>query len=230
MHIIIVLSMAISAIAGIVGYYLGYEYHRRRLNNTTEKESGSESDVIKERVMSVRNHTMRLTELASLKKMVEEFERDSEIIDLSINRLEVVLLKLQSAIESDDEAWSDSLLTRFSKHLRQLLHEGASSSIEIEETNGHLECALSLLSAMNHNTWAYEINLDRFNDFDKTRTIKSMSITPWVLEKLWDYTLKSTISKTVKLEVTSDTYEVLYRLKVNGITYERKEAIWSGST
>ncbi|PCJ82233.1 MAG: hypothetical protein COA49_01680 [Bacteroidetes bacterium] len=222
----IILSIILSAIAGLVGYYLGSYFRKKSgLTETLIKDIDSESAVLKERIMSVRNHTMRLTELAILKKRVDEFDGDSAVIDKSINRLEEILNTLELAIKSDNEKWADLLLTRFSKHLRQLLHEGASSRIEIDETCDHLESSLSLLSAMNQNTWAYEINTDRLNGFDKGRTIKSMSITPWVLETLWDCTKTSTISKTVNLEIISDTYEVLFLLKVNGKTYERKEEI-----
>ena len=45
-------------------------------------------------------------------------------------RLEVVLNKLDELLSNEQSAHSESLLTRFSKQLRHLIHEGASHNIK----------------------------------------------------------------------------------------------------
>ena len=134
--------------------------------------------------MTVRNHMMRLQELDSLKKRVSDFKRESKAIDKSIDRLEVTLDHLHKMIEDGEEILAETVLTRFSKHLRQLLHKCASPEIKVSVHLEHIDCILALLCALNHNKWSYEINTDTLADIDLGRSIKSMTITPWIFEKM----------------------------------------------
>ena len=137
---------------GGLGYYLGVIYQKRILNHVDTTIKTEDNSVIRQRLMNVRNHTMRLQELNSLRKRVDDF--DSAAIDQSIDRLEITLDILYKMIEDGDEILAETVLTRFSKHLRQLLHECASPEIEVSVHLEHLDCILALLCALNHNKWS----------------------------------------------------------------------------
>ena len=156
---------------------------------------------------------MRLQELYSLRKCVEDFDNESAAIDQSIDRLEITLDILHKMIEDGDETLAESVLTRFSKHLRQLLHECASPEIEVSVHLEHIDCILALLCALNHNKWSYEMTTDALADIDLGRCIKSMTTSPWIFEKLWDSVLNVGAENVVKLEISSDTYSVKYNLE-----------------
>ena len=100
----------------------------------------------------------------------------------------------------------ESLLTRFSKHLRQLLHEGASPTLKIDENIEYVEGALALMSAMNQHNWAYEINTDQIAQIDSNRKVKTIILTTWGFEQLWDVIIKDGIETSVELNFSSDTY------------------------
>jgi hypothetical protein len=150
---------------------------------------------------------------------VSEFDRESDSIDKSILRLERILDILHKFIVDGDEILAESILTRFSKHLRQLLHECASNNIEVSTNVEHLDCILGLLSSLNHNRWAFEIDTDGLAEIDLGRGVKSMTTSPWVFEKLWDLVISERIENGVNLEISSDTFTVKYKLETNGNSY-----------
>ena len=135
---ILAITVAIITMGGL-GYFLGLTYQKRiqNLKDTTDKKE--DNSVIRQRLMNVRNHTMRLKELYSLRKRVADFDRESEAIDKSIYRIEIILDQLHRIIEEGDELLAETILTRFSKHLRQLLHECASTEIEVSVNVEHVE-------------------------------------------------------------------------------------------
>ena len=156
---------------------------------------------------------------------MSEFDRESDSIDKSILRLERILDILHKFIVDGDEILAESILTRFSKHLRQLLHECASNNIEVSTNVEHLDCILGLLSSLNHNRWAFEIDTDGLAEIDLGRGVKSMTTSPWVFEKLWDLVISERIENGVNLEISSDTFTVKYKLETNGNSYFLETAI-----
>ena len=216
---IILIGIAVIITTSGIGYCLGLIYQKRMRNPEEESITAEENSVIRLRLMNVRNHNMRLKELYSLKKRVSEFDIESESIDKSIFRLERILDILHKFIVDGDEILAESILTRFSKHLRQLLHECASNNIEVSTNVEHLDCILGLLSSLNHNRWAFEIDTDGLAEIDLGRGVKSMTTSPWVFEKLWDLVISERIGNGVNLEISSDTFTVKYKLETNGNSY-----------
>jgi len=222
---IILIGIAVIITTSGIGYCLGSIYQKRIQNPDEESITAEENSVIRLRLMNVRNHNMRIKELYSLKKRVSEFDRESESIDKSIFRLERILDILHKFIVDGDEILAESILTRFSKHLRQLLHECASNNIEVSTNVEHLDCILGLLSSLNHNRWAYEIDTDGLAEIDLGRGVKSMTTSPWVFEKLWDLVISERIENGVNLEISSDTFTVKFKLETNGNSYFLETAI-----
>jgi hypothetical protein len=221
----ILIGIAVIITTSGIGYFLGLIYQKRTKNPEEDSITAEENNVIRLRLMNVRNHNMRLKELYSLKKRVSEFDRESASIDKSIYRLERILDILHKFIVDGDEILAESILTRFSKHLRQLLHECASNNIEVSTNVEHLDCILGLLSSVNHNRWAFEIDTDGLAEIDLGRGVKSMTTSPWVFEKLWDLVISERIGNGVNLEISSDTFTVKYKLETNGNSYFLETAI-----
>jgi hypothetical protein len=215
---ILATTAAILTMGGL-GYYLGVIYQKRILNQEVTPNKTEDNTVIRQRLMNVRNHTMRLQELESLRKRVDDFDAESAAIDQSIDRLEITLDILHKMIEDGDEILAETVLTRFSKHLRQLLHECASPEIEVSVHLEHIDCILALLCALNHNKWSYEMTTEALADIDLGRGLKSMTTSPWIFEKLWDSVLNVGADNVVKLGIRSDTYSVKYNLESNGIIH-----------
>jgi hypothetical protein len=212
---ILATTTAILSMGGL-GYYLGVIYQKRILNHAVTPNKTENNTVIRQRLMNVRNHTMRLQEVYSLRKRVDDFDSESAAIDHSIDRLEITLDILHKMIEDGDEILAETVLTRFSKHLRQLLHECASPEIEVSVHLEHINCILALLCALNHNKWSYEMTTEALADIDLGRSIKSMTTSPWIFEKLWDSVLNVGAENVIKLEISSDTYSVRYNLESIG--------------
>jgi hypothetical protein len=84
---------------------------------------------------------------------------------------------------------------------------------------------LGLLSSVNHNRWAFEIDTDGLAEIDLGRGVKSMTTSPWVFEKLWDLVISERIGNGVNLEISSDTFTVKYKLETNGNSYFLETAI-----
>ena len=109
-------------------------FSARYITKNYIKKKPRSTSVSKERLMQSRNQTMRLNELKMLKKRLDESRTETKSYEKSIKRLDTVFIELERLIEQDSSAHSESLLSRFSKQLRHLLHEGASHSISVEKT------------------------------------------------------------------------------------------------
>lgn len=171
-----------------------------------------------ERLMQSRNQTMRLNELNQLRLRLKDTNQETDQLKNSVDRLDVVLEKIENLIESNQLTLSETILSRFSKHLRQLLHEGASSEIITREAIEYIECSLALMAAMNKHTWGFEITKENFAEIDTNRKVKSLILTPWLFEMLWDSCINDQIKTSVHLSIHSDTYDIILEITYNDKT------------
>jgi len=208
------------AIALISGFIISRVITKNRIVSTHNLESDEN-----ERLMHVRNQTMRLSELNSLKNSLDVSKQETEALLKSKDRLEIILTLLEQKIESNQTAISETLLTRFSKHLRHLLHEGASSRIQLSENIEYLEGALALLTVMNNHKWGFEINTDNIAPIDMGRQVSSITLTPWLFEQMWEEVLEGSIEKLVVLDLSTDTYELSAVLKYSTKELEYRTAL-----
>lgn len=208
------------AIALISGFIISRVITKNRIVSTHNLESDEN-----ERLMHVRNQTMRLSELNSLKNSLDFSKKETEALLKSKDRLEIILTLLEQKIESNQTAISETLLTRFSKHLRHLLHEGASSRIQLSENIEYLEGALALLTVMNNHKWGFEINTDNIAPIDMGRQVSSITLTPWLFEQMWEEVLEGSIEKLVVLDLSTDTYELSAVLKYSTKELEYRTAL-----
>ena len=202
--------------AGVVGFFTARRLTSLYMKIKTRKNNKIES----ERLMQSRNQTMRLSELRTLNDRLDRSKDETNSLEKSVQRLETILSELERLIEDEKIASSESLLTRFSKHLRQLLHEGASPTLKIDENIEYVEGGLALMSAMNQHSWAYEINTDQIAPIDSNRKVKTIVLSTWVFEQLWDVILKNGIETSVDLHFKSDTYNLEITLRYNQRTVE----------
>ncbi len=202
--------------AGVVGFFTARRLTSLYMKIKTRKNNKIES----ERLMQSRNQTMRLSELRTLNDRLDRSKDETNSLEKSVQRLETILSELERLIEDEKIASSESLLTRFSKHLRQLLHEGASPTLKIDENIEYVEGGLALMSAMNQHSWAYEINTDQIAPIDSNRKVKTIVLSTWVFEQLWDVILKNGIETSVDLHFKYDTYNLEITLRYNQRTVE----------
>ena len=202
--------------AGVVGFFTARRLTSLYMKLKTRKNNKIES----ERLMQSRNQTMRLSELRTLNDRLDRSKDETNSLEKSVQRLETILSELERLIEDEKIASSESLLTRFSKHLRQLLHEGESPTLKIDENIEYVEGGLALMSAMNQHSWAYEINTDQIAPIDSNRKVKTIVLSTWVFEQLWDVILKNGIETSVDLHFKSDTYNLEITLRYNQRTVE----------
>ena len=71
------------------------------------------------------------------------------------------------------------------------------------------------MSAMNQHSWAYEINKEMIIPLDFNRKVKTIVLTTWVFDKLWDFILKNGVETSVDLKLISDTYKITAILRFN---------------
>jgi len=174
-----------------------------------------------ERAMHVRDHTMRLNEVTFLLSKLREYDNDTETINTFIERIGVSIDKLNIAIASGNEAWAGSLLTTFSRHLREILNESATNQIEFSTCTTHVEHLLSLLSSINKNSWSFEISDYKIFEMDNSRFIRSLAIMPWVADILWEAVINDKPIDYVGIEISSDSYEATYTIKFEGKEMKR---------
>ena len=71
------------------------------------------------------------------------------------------------------------------------------------------------MSAMNQHSWAYEINKEMIIPLDFNRKVKTIVLTTWVFDKLWDFILKNGVETSVDLKLISNTYKITAILRFN---------------
>lgn len=181
-----------------------------------------------ERAMKVRDHTMRLNEVTFLLSKLREYDNETEIINTFIHRIGISIDKLNAAIESGNEAWAGSLLTSFSRHLREVLNESALSKIEFSTCTMHVEHLLSLLTSINKNSWGFEIRDHGIIEFDNPRFIRSLAIMPWIADILWEAVVSEKPINYVGIEISSDTYNATYKVMFEGNEMKRSVPFLDG--
>ena len=149
-------------------------------------------------------------------KYKREYDSDTETINTFIERIGVLIDKLNIAIASGNKAWAGSLLTTFSRHLREILNESATNQIEFSTCTTHVEHLLSLLSSINKNSWGFEISDHKIFDMDNSRYIRSLAIMPWITDILWEAVINDQPIDYVGIEISSDSYEATYTMKFGG--------------
>jgi hypothetical protein len=164
---------------------------------------------------------MRLNEVTFLLSKLREYDNDTETINTIIERIGVLINKLSIAIASENEAWAGSLLTTFSRHLREILNESATNQIEFSTCTTHVEHLLSLLSCINKNSWGFEINDHQIFELDNSRFIRSLAIMPWITDILWDAVINNKPIDYVGVEISSDTYQATYSITFGGKEMKR---------
>ena len=81
------------AIAGLLGFFISRRITNTYLSSTTNVESDEN-----ERLMQVRNQTMRLSELNSLKNSLDVSIKETKSLLKSKDRLEIILNQLERKI------------------------------------------------------------------------------------------------------------------------------------
>lgn len=64
------------------------------------------------------------------------------------------------------------------------------------------------MSAMNKHSWAYEINKDLIASLQQNRHVKTILLSSWLFEELWDVVLKNGIETRIDLRLSNDNYEL----------------------
>lgn len=198
------------AISALIFGTIAFHYSRQR------KERIEYHELAKERWMQTRNQTMRLNELNLLQKKLDQTNNETRSLKEAVSRLDFILREIEGLIEEGNLTLSETLLSRFSKHLRQLLHEGASDEILIREAFEYLESCLSMMAAMSRHSWAFEIHKENFAELDSNRKVKSLIVTPWIFNHLWQDCLDNKIETSVQIFISSDTYDTTINLSYNG--------------
>jgi len=73
-----------------------------------------------------------------------------------------------------------------------------------------------MMAAMSRHRWAFEIHKEKFTELDISRKVKSLIITPWIFNNLWQDCLDNKIETSVQISISSDTYDTTIDLSYKG--------------
>ena len=68
---------------------------------------------------------------------------------------------------------------------------------------------------MNQNNWAYEICTEGIAPIDKSRKVKTIVLTTWIFNQLWELIIKNGIETSLELKFSTDTYSLKACLSYN---------------
>lgn len=218
------MEVCVAVVCFFIGFFVAYNFGcksktprwLKRMSIDNENLPIKKAHRQNDRAMQVRDHTMRLNEVAFLISKLQAYDNDTEVINTFIERIEVTIDKLTDAISGENDAWAGSLLKTFSRHLREVLNEAATNRIEFRTCTTHVEHLLSLLSSLNKNTWGFEINDHQVFELDRPRFVKSLAIMPWIADLLWESVINNVNIDYVGVEIASDTYEATYTITFDG--------------
>ena len=72
------------------------------------------------------------------------------------------------------------------------------------------------MAAMSRHSWAFEIHKEYFAELDSNRKVKSLIVTPWIFNHLWQDCLDNKIETSVQIFISSYTYDTTIDLSYNG--------------
>jgi len=170
--------------------------------------------LVHRRLLQLQHQLLKLHEKEALGAQLEKTNQSQETLNQYGEHFKRVLITIENHLIYGEHEHAEHVITLFSRHLRQLLHEGSSPFLSLENSIDHIKTHLDLMALLTGNRFICDVDDDMLDSTTLLRCTERFQLSPWVEERVWPFfslaerSLKDLHPMTLVIDVEND--EVLF--------------------
>lgn len=168
-----------------------------------------------QRLMDLRGQLARLEERERMRLRLETTRQSKDVMERTTDRFQAILVAVEHHIAYGDVDRAERIVTTFSKHLRQMLHEGSIPFLSLRDSLEFIQTHLDLMESLTAYRFVCELDEDALEPEHLVRCTESLRITPWVeglLRPFYERAERSLDAlDPVRIAVAVEANEVVFR-------------------
>ena len=174
------------------------------------KPKDDEPMEVQRRLIQLQHQLHKLNEKEALGLQLEKTNQSQQILNRYGEHFKRVLLTIENHLIYGEHDHAEHVITLFSRHLRQLLHEGSSPFLSLEDSISHIKTHLELMALLTGERFICDVDDGMLDKATLKRCTERFQLGPWVEESVWPYfslaerSLKSLDPITLIIDVEED--------------------------
>jgi len=142
---------------------------------------------VQRRLLQLQHQLHKLHEKEALGLQLEKTNQSQQTLNRYGEHFKRVLLTIENHLIYGEHDHAEHVITLFSRHLRQLLHEGSSPFLSLEDSISHIKTHLELMALLTGERFICDVDDDMLDKATLKRCTERFQLGPWVEESVWPY-------------------------------------------
>ena len=142
---------------------------------------------VQRRLLQLQHQLHKLHEKEALGTQLEKTNESQEMLDRYGAHFKRVLMTIENHLIYGEHEHAERVITLFSRHLRQLLHEGSSPFLPLENSIEHIKTHLEMMTVLTGRRFICEVDDDMLDETTLKRCTERFKLSPWVEESVWPF-------------------------------------------
>ena len=142
---------------------------------------------VQRRLLQLQHQLQKLHEREILDVQLEKMNQSQQILNRYGEHFKRVLMTIENHLIYGEHEHAERVITVFSRHLRQLLHEGSTPFLALSESIEHIKTHLEMMTLLTGHRFLCDVDDDMLDDETRSRCTERFQLSPWVEECMWPY-------------------------------------------
>ena len=142
---------------------------------------------VQRRLIQLKHQLHKLHEKEALGLQLEKTNQSQQTLNRYGEHFKRVLLTIENHLIYGEHDHAEHVITLFSRHLRQLLHEGSSPFLPLEDSISHIKTHLELMALLTGERFICDVDDGMLDKATLRRCTERFQLGPWVEESVWPY-------------------------------------------
>jgi hypothetical protein len=142
---------------------------------------------VQRRLLQLQHQLHKLHEKEALDAQLEKTNQSQEMLDRYGAHFKRVLMTIENHLIYGENEHAERVITLFSRHLRQLLHEGSTPFLSLENSIEHIKTHLELMAVLTGHRFVCDVDDDMLDANTLKRCTERFQLSPWVEERVWPF-------------------------------------------
>ena len=142
---------------------------------------------VQRRLIQLQFQLQKLHEKEALGAQLVKTNQSQATLDRYGEHFKRVLINIENHLIYGEHEHAELVITLFSRHLRQLLHEGSSPFLSLENSIEHIKTHLELMAVLTGQRFICDVDDDMLDAHTLKRHTERFQLGPWVEERVWPF-------------------------------------------
>tara|TARA_B100000768_G_scaffold180092_1_gene199224 strand:+ start:651 stop:1607 length:957 start_codon:yes stop_codon:yes gene_type:complete len=142
---------------------------------------------VQRRLIQLQHQLQKLHEKEALVLQLEKTNQSQQILNRYGEHFKRVLITIENHLIYGEHEHAEQVITIFSRHLRQLLHEGSTPFIALKDSIEHIKTHLEMMALLTGSRFLCDVDDDMLDEETRNRCTERFQLSPWVEECMWPY-------------------------------------------